>query len=77
MFEIRNMTRFEEQLKEAVKESELGTLYAIEEELLGKRSNKLGIQLKQWAAKINKVLDVIGCEVTISKKIENNFEKKS
>lgn len=60
-------TKFNDQLKQAVKDSELGTFYRIEEHMFGKRTNVLGVQVKQWAAKINNVLNRIGYEVTISK----------
>ena len=65
------MAKFEEQLKQVVRQSELRTLYRLEEELHGKRTNDLGVQMKQWAAKINRALNLIGHEVTISKKDDN------
>ena len=59
------MRKFEKELKQAVRES--GTSFdKLEYELKGKRTGDLSRRLKSYGEKINKVLNHIGYELTIS-----------
>ena len=63
--------KFIKEVKAAVNSSGQGSFRALEKEIHGERTGHLSDQVKQWGAKLSKVLSLIGYDLVIRKRPED------